>query len=267
MVKILVIGDPHGACTRKFSSVIKKADLILLTGDLGKSDLMRKMAFEAIRRKKQGFPEKEYSRVIKKKAFMEAYNSSIKFVKFLSRKTKVFVIFGNVESSNKETRELSKEIGLNLPFLFNDLNSIKNVRVLNNRVAKFKGLRIGGLKYFLDTSWVKEFKPSDYKKRFSEAKKETEKARNTLNWMGELDVLVCHQPPYGVLDKVSFKGAPKHWIGKNAGSKVILSYIKKNSPKYVFCGHIHEGKGKRKLGKTEVYNVGSFGDYVFLDIN
>ena len=75
-----------------------------------------------------------------------------------------------------------------------------------------------------------------------------------------MDILICHQPPYGFLDKVSGKyGAPKKWVGKHAGSKVILNYIKKYQPKYVFCGHIHEGEGKVKIGKTEVYNLGVAG--------
>ena len=75
----------------------------------------------------------------------------------------------------------------------------------------------------------------------------------------ELDVLVCHQPPYGFLDKVTFKGAPKHWQGKHAGSKTILDYIRKNQPQYAFCGHIHEGEGKTRIGRTEVYNLGVCG--------
>ena len=63
-----------------------------------------------------------------------------------------------------------------------------------------------------------------------------------------------------IFDKVSPKyNPPKDWIGKHAGSKVILDYIKKYQPKYVFCGHIHEGEGKAKIGKTEVYNLGVAG--------
>jgi hypothetical protein len=128
------------------------------------------------------------------------------------------------------------------------------------------GLRIGGLEYFIDTSWVNEFKPVDFKKRMEGAKKETEKARRVLRGFGNLDILLCHQPPYGYLDRVNFSGAPKEWIGKHAGSKVILDYIKKKQPKYVFCGHIHENKGKAKIGKTIVYNAGSCGDYILMDI-
>ncbi|MCD4666320.1 hypothetical protein K8R47_00745 [archaeon] len=68
---------------------------------------------------------------------------------------------------------------------------------------------------------------------------------------------MCHQPPYGILDKVGTDyNPPKNWIGLHAGSKSILKYIKSNSPGYVFCGHIHESKGKKKFNKTEIYNLG-----------
>ena len=180
----------------------------------------------------------------------------MKVVKFLSSISPVFTIYGNVEHRNYETRRLSKEIGLKLPFLTDDLSSINGVRVINNRVANFKGLRIGGLDYFIDTSWVMEFKPSDYREKLRNARDETEKARGVLSRFNSLDILVCHQPPYRVLDKVTAKFAPKHWKGKHAGSKVILEYIRKRQPKYVFCGHIHEGEGHKKIGRTDVYNLG-----------
>ena len=264
-MKILVVGDPHGS--KKAKAVpLKEADLILLTGDLGKADLMRKMAFENINRTKQGLPEKEYTPKQKQAAFMQAYNSTINLMKYYSRFAPVYTIFGNVETSNADTRRLSDKIGIKLPLLANNLNSMENVRVINNRVANFNGIRIGGLEYFVDVSWIKEFKPEDYKERLREAKKETDKARRVLKNFNDLDILLCHQPAYGVLDRVNFPGAPKHWQNKHAGSKVILNYIKQKQPRYAFFGHIHEAKGKKRIGRTEAYNVGVAGDYVLLDV-
>ncbi len=72
-MKILIIGDPPGSEKAK-KAPLEKADLILCTGDLGSANLMRKMAFENIERKKKGLVEKEYSSYMKKRAFMEAYN-------------------------------------------------------------------------------------------------------------------------------------------------------------------------------------------------
>jgi len=73
---------------------------------------------------------------------MEAYNSSIKLVRYLPRFTPIFTIFGNVEISNYETRKYSRKIGLHLPYLYDDLNSIMGVRVINNVVANFQGLEL-----------------------------------------------------------------------------------------------------------------------------
>jgi Icc-related predicted phosphoesterase len=94
----------------------------------------------------------------------------------------------------------------------------------------------------------------------ADAKKQTDKAREVLKYFGRhnIDLLIHHQPPYGYLDKVG-KLAPKPWQGKHAGSKAILEYIRKHQPIYAFCGHIHEGEGMVRIGKTEVYNLGVCG--------
>lgn len=255
-MRICAIGDPHGSLDKVKQVPLSDVDLILLTGDLGSANLMRRMAFDNIERKKRGLDKIEYSVDQKKKAFMEAYNSTMKLINYLRRFANVFTIFGNVESSNYDTKKQSQKIGVALPYLSNDLNALPGVRVINNRVVNFGGIRIGGLKYFVDTNWVREFKPFDYKKRLAKAKRETDKAKRVLQWFNFLDILVCHQPPYGVLDKVTANFAPKHWRGRHAGSKLILRYIKSKSPKYVFCGHIHESQGMKKVGETEVYNLG-----------
>ena len=49
------------------------------------------------------------------------------------------------------------------------------------------------------------------------------------------------------------------WVGRHAGSKIVLEYILREQPGYVFCGHIHEGAGFEMLGRTDVYNLGSGG--------
>jgi len=100
----------------------------------------------------------------------------------------------------------------------------------------------------------------------AEAKKETEKAKRVLRWFGSLDILICHQPPYRILDKVTAKFAPQNWKGRHAGIKIILDYVKKEKPRYVFCGHIHEGEGMKKIGETKIYNLGLSG-YKLIEIN
>lgn len=256
--KICAIGDPHGAFNKIKKIPLDCVNLILITGDLGSANLMRKIAFKDIEREKRKLPKIKYSPMQQKKAFMEAYNSSMKIINYLAVKKKipVFVIYGNVESTDAETKKISKEIGFRLPFLTKDLKKIKNVMIINNKIIKFNNIKIGGLEYFIDTSWVREFKPAKYRKALKNANNETYKAKKILKKFGKLDILLCHQPPFGVLDKVNNPAAPKHWTGKKAGSKVILDYIEKYQPKYVFCGHIHEGHGFKNIGKTRAYNLG-----------
>ena len=125
-MRILVIGDPHGDLGKIKKISLENIDLILLTGDLGNADLTRQMAFENINRKKQGLDEIEYSSAKKKKAFMQAYNSTIKLITYLSQFASIYTIFGNIENSNSETRKESKDIGEKLPFLYNDLKKELN---------------------------------------------------------------------------------------------------------------------------------------------
>lgn len=259
-MKILAVGDPHGDLKKIKKIPMKGVDLILVTGDLGKADLARKQAFENIERKKKGLPEKEYTNKQRKAEIMEIHNSTISVLKYLSKYAPVYTIQGNVGLiTSSDVRKNKEKHSLKLPNTLSMINRMKNVNMIKNTLRIFDGIRAVFLEYFLDVNWVKDFKPNDYSKSLKDARKESEKARKILKRFGKVDILVCHQPPYGILDKSNFAGAPKHWRGKHAGSKVILNYIKKNQPKYVFCGHMHEGEGKRKIGKSEVYNLGVAG--------
>jgi Icc-related predicted phosphoesterase len=262
MVKILAVGDPHGS--EKIKKIPNKGfDFVLLTGDLGKADFARKFFFDNLERKREGLPEKDYSKKEAKATYKEIADSTLEVIKYFSKNSSAYSILGNVGTSmvrNSEVRKEEKKYGIKLPYLKKEFGKLENFSLVRNRMRKINGLRVGFLEYFVDTNWVQDFRPPNYKDRMKKAKEETEKARKILKGFGKIDILVCHQPPYGVLDKVSGKyGAPKDYVGKHAGSKAILAYIKKFQPKYVFCGHIHEGEGMKKIGKTEVYNLGVAG--------
>jgi len=254
-MKILAIGDPHGNIAKLKKIPKNKIDLILITGDLGKADLARKIAFENVERRRRNLPELEDTPELEYKIDMEIYKSSINVLKYLSKFAPIYFIYGNVEPYAGERPDKNRKA----PWLPHEIKKIKNIKAINNKIINFKGIRIGGLEFFVDTNWIRDFKPSDYKEKLAKAKKQTEKAQRVLKLFGKIDILLHHQPPYKTLDKVTAKFAPKHWRGKNAGSKTILKYIKNKQPKYSFCGHIHEGEGFKKIGKTEVYNLGVCG--------
>jgi len=268
MVRILAIGDPHGDIAKIRKIPFKKGvDFVFCTGDVGKADLARERFFENIKRKNQGLEELEYDGKFNKRVWMQIYNSSLNVWKYLSKIAPTYSILGNVGMEMIYDRNVKKEIrkyGIDLPSLRKGMEEINDFYFVRNVVRNLGGLRVGFLEYFNDVCWFKEYDDKD-KKRISKAKKETEKAREILKNFGSLDILVCHQPPYGYLDKTNHPSAPKEWKGKHAGSKVILDYVIKYKPKYVLCGHIHEGEGVAKLGKTQIYNLGVAG-YKILDL-
>jgi Icc-related predicted phosphoesterase len=262
-MKILAVGDPHGDIKKIKKIPTKGIDLILITGDLGKADFARQFNFENIKRKKEGLPELKYTKLETKKVYQEIYNSTLNVLKYFSNSVPTYSILGNVGNDmikDAEVKKDEKKFKVKLPYLSKGIGKLKDFYHVKNVVRNINCIRVGFLEYFVDTNWVYDFKPSNYSKRLNEARKESSKVKKILNNFKNLDILVCHQPPYGYLDKVSAKyNLPRSWIGKHAGSKVILDYIKQYQPKYVFCGHIHEGEGRVKIGKTEVYNLGVAG--------
>jgi Icc-related predicted phosphoesterase len=65
--------------------------------------------------------------------------------------------------------------------------------------------------------------------------------------------LVAHVPPFdSKLDEFA--------AGKHAGSTALRSWIDRQQPEYLFCGHIHECAGREDLiGQTHCFNVGKPG--------
>jgi len=260
-MKILVVGDPHGVLPKK---IPKNVDLILIMGDLPKSDLARKIY---LGRKKEEINLSKKDSLLWKKMHDEISSSSLNVAKSFSSIGPVYSLLGNVgTTTDLKIKIEEKKLGIKLTYIREELEKIKNFHLVRNGVKNIGGLRIGFLDYFLDECWIKEFE-GNYRGRENRGKKETANVKKILERFGNVDILVSHLPPYGVLDKVNSKFVPKYWKGKHAGSKVVLDYIKKKQPRYVFCGHIHEGKGNAKIGKTEICNVGSEGDYILKDID
>jgi len=65
--------------------------------------------------------------------------------------------------------------------------------------------------------------------------------------------LVAHVPPRDSrLDEFA--------AGKHAGSSALRTWIEREQPGYLFCGHIHECAGREDMiGRTRSFNVGKAG--------
>jgi Icc-related predicted phosphoesterase len=69
-------------------------------------------------------------------------------------------------------------------------------------------------------------------------------------------VLVSHPPPRNTrLDKTH--------LGRHVGSLSVRKFVEERKPSVVFCGHIHEAKGKDRINNTVLVNPGParHGDY------
>jgi len=60
------------------------------------------------------------------------------------------------------------------------------------------------------------------------------------------DVLVAHEPPYGVLYTIP--------TGRHIGSSKVAHAVERLRPRVMVCGHVHESPGVAKLGETTVVN-------------
>ena len=70
----------------------------------------------------------------------------------------------------------------------------------------------------------------------------------------DLDILISHGPPWGILDRKKTKG-------KHLGCKHLLKYVTQNPPKLHVFGHIHEGYGEKKVGNTHFVNCSIMNGY------
>jgi Icc-related predicted phosphoesterase len=66
-----------------------------------------------------------------------------------------------------------------------------------------------------------------------------------------------HAPPFGcgVLDLVGNPDIPGE--ARHVGSHAVREFIEMTQPAVALVGHIHEGKGVVRVGKTDVFNPGS----------
>ncbi|MCK4670854.1 MAG: metallophosphoesterase [Nanoarchaeota archaeon] len=259
-MRILVVGDPHGEMPEK---IPKNLDYILLTGDIGSADRARKYFF------KYTIKGIDWTTQVSKReielTYSEMNKSSIQILKRLTRIAPVYMVDGNVEPrSDRKINTLNKKYGWSIPRWYSEIRKIRNLHRINWKIADLGELTVAGVPCYIDEQWIKDFGAKD-KDKIARAAKQTRKAREFFRRLPKVDIVLSHIPPYHVLDKVG-PPAPEKWRGKHAGSPLLLDYIKKKHPRYVFCGHIHEDKGVKMIGETEVRNVGFNGDFYLLEI-
>ncbi len=157
--------------------------------------------------------------------------------KLCSYRIPVLILKGNMYT-RKKGLELTREL----------FSQHKNLTNKMTGKIKIKGQDF----IFFDMIW-------DDHPGFIEQNKRREGKLNRLLKKAKNPIVISHSPPFGYVDI-------SNWNNKPAGSKILLNAIKKHKPKLFLCGHIHEAKGKAKIGKSIVYNLGCCGDYKILEV-
>lgn len=103
----------------------------------------------------------------------------------------------------------------------------KNCFFLSNSGVVIEGLKIYGVPAFIEHSMTGEDE------------------RNMRHIPTDTDILVTHQPPYGILDYAD---------GTHYGSHTLLKRVGEIHPRYHLFGHIHDAYGERINGLTCHYN-------------
>ncbi len=144
-----------------------------------------------------------------------------------ARADRMYVIPGNHESAAQIAAFCEK-------FGFHDFHGEK---------MSIAGFNVVGLGYSNPT-------PFDTPGEYSEEELETK--LHTFDGLAPC-VAICHAPPFGTsLDRITNL--------KHAGSRAMREFIRREQPRYFFCGHIHEAAGAQdKLGETSAMNVGKKG--------
>lgn len=272
-MKILAIGDFHGTFQKKFEKIIKKEkiDLIVSNGDYSPFSY-RKLWFKHC----YGI-NKELWEVIGKKKHKALVMKDLKktemALKALDRlQVPVFTVLGNTDyppddvsdSYNKRKSKIPKW-DTKEPFLA-VLKKYRNIKRFDYSFLKFGNYVFIGMRGHSFPGRVKSKAFRKHKKileeLFRKFRKENEQGRvifvsHNIAYNTKLDeistiALKFAEKSYQRNDKRRKLGRGKHW-----GSKMARRIVYQYHPFLHIGGHIHEGMGKQKLGRSWLVNPGS----------
>ena len=80
----------------------------------------------------------------------------------------------------------------------------------------------------------------------------------------DIDILVTHGPPYGIMDHVRPHPSNK---GTHAGCEDLLEAVKRIKPRFHIFGHIHDSSGILDNGDTVFVNASNLDDNYLVEFN
>lgn len=185
------------------------------------------------------YPELEGGDLLIVTGDLTARHTPLETVEFLlwvseQKYRKVIWISGNHDTQLVETDDY-KVFFDNKIF---DLSWKSHIEYLSDSGTEFEGLKIWG------SPWTKTFPGINPKCKAFTVDTEEELAEKWKLIPDDIDILITHGPPYGVLDKTD--------RGKHVGSKTLFQDWDGGLKLHVFS-HIHEAYGEDK-GNTSIFS-------------
>lgn len=278
-MKALVIGDFQSVFSKTLENKLSKEDfdLIIGVGDYaGIKDFMP-YVFKCLSEVRKGNPRPEPEDFFGKKKFKELLKRDNLAAKNILRKLNqfnkpVFLVFGNGDDEwyrykfGKTKFSVKKS---NRKFLEN----LKNLKDINYGNVRFKNINFIGFGGYMDIDSFfdkEEWSEADYganHRRILRRKRSEKDLFKRLKKAKGRKIFIFHYPPKGVFDII--KGEKNNPMnGKSAGIGFFREAIKKYYPELVICGHMHEYRGIKRMGKSFVLNPGDAerGKYAIIEI-
>lgn len=274
-MKILAISDFDNGIPKGFGRILKKEnpDVILAAGDLCYGTKIRKAMFANYHGKTNWYDSIGRSKA--KRLWLQSVKLGNGALKFLnSFGVPVFLVYGNNDRIGYKKEKwalLRKDLFTSL------LKRYKNIQSIDLGIARFCGCYFVGygrgcsgpeiLTYKFQTKGKTKKELSKTRKEFKKTLKSVDKLFKKVDIYNT--IFLVHNVPFNTkLDKITSKSAPKMVRGKHYGSIVARKIIEKFQPPLCVGGHMHEGYGVTKIGKTTCINngEGSKGRYAIVEI-
>ena len=269
-MKILAIGDFHGTFPNKFYKIInkEKIDVVVSNGDYPPfhyRKLWFKHCYGVDTRLWQVIGKKKHKALITKDLDM----AEVPLKKLNDLNVPVLTVLGNIDIGNDDISDRHDKIKSKLlkwersGEFFSRLEKYKKLKRFDYSFVKFRDYIFVGMRGGSAPGMVKSKAFRKHKKILDKLFKKF----NKENKEGKV-VFVSHNIAYGTkLDKINKKDFHKVKKGRYAkstkkinphyGSKMARRIINQYHPILHIGGHIHEGRGKQKLGRSWLVNPGS----------
>ena len=259
-MKLLVVGDFHGTFPSKFNDIIRKEkiDLVVSNGDYFPFHY-RKLWFKHCYGTSVELWEVVGKRKYKELVLKDLRDGERALKKLDALPVPVITVVGNIDRTgiidfmDVQTDKKAKRWKWDEQDFFSKIiKRYKNIHRFDYSFYRFEDFIFVGAYGGMIPGNPRSKSFQKYKKKLENLFKKFRKE----NKEGKV-IFVSHNVPYNTkLDKIGMK-AHKAVRGKHYGSRMVRQIIDKYHPILHVGGHIHEGMGVQKLGKSLLLNPGS----------